>query len=93
MNSQHKWSKEIKLWADGFPVETKYGEDGIWYTTLIPKWDCEYSVFRAKLEFEIPKIPSHPNPNWVWLENEKDCILQYGVKCVEAVRIFERDQK
>jgi hypothetical protein len=59
MNKPHKWAKEIKAWADGQQVETKFYKDQIWDLLDINSYpafsDDEY-VFRIKPQ---PKEPQY----------------------------------
>ena len=45
----HKWAKEIKAWADGAEIETKYGEHD-WETEYYPNWHSDEVKYRTKVE-------------------------------------------
>ena len=44
---QHKWHKEIKAWADGAEIETKYGEHD-WVVEYYPNWHSDQVKYRIK---------------------------------------------
>ena len=46
---QHKWAKEIKAWADGAEIETKYGEHD-WEVEYYPNWHSDQVKYRIKKE-------------------------------------------
>ena len=52
---EHKWHKEIKAWADGAEIESKYG-DGAWYLDTEPDWLDEDLEYRIKPQ---PKEPQY----------------------------------
>ena len=59
--AQHKWHKEIKAWADGAEIESKFSyiadeDDPEWYLDRFPDWDNEDIKFRIKPQ---PKEPQY----------------------------------
>jgi hypothetical protein len=58
---QHKWHKEIKAWADGAEIETKYIESDVWLT------DTDESYFWLEnYEFRIKPQPKEPQYLYVY---------------------------
>jgi hypothetical protein len=60
----HKWAKEIKAWADGAEIETRYvSNDGWtnWDETIEPKWYIEDDI-----EYRIKPQPKEPQYLSVW---------------------------
>jgi hypothetical protein len=59
--AQRKWHKEIKAWADGAEIESKFSyiadeDDPEWYIDRFPDWDNEDIKFRIKPQ---PKEPQY----------------------------------
>jgi hypothetical protein len=62
---QHKWHKEIKAWADGAEIETKYIESDVWFT------DTDEPYFWLEdYEFRIKPTPKEPQYLYVWLDKD-----------------------
>ena len=55
MSKPHKWAKEIKAWADGAEIETKYGEHD-WEVEYYPNWHSDQVEYRIKPQ---PKEPQY----------------------------------
>lgn len=58
MNTQHKWNKEIKAWADGAIIQFKDSHDeNIWQdcSENFPFWELSESV-----EYRIKPQPKEP---------------------------------
>lgn len=59
---KHKWAKEIKAWADGEEIESRFLNDdrdwGEWDRNYgqCPNWDCPTSEHRIKPQ---PKEPQY----------------------------------
>lgn len=58
---KHKWHKEIKAWADGAEIESKFSyiadeDDPEWYLDRYPDWDNEDIKYRIKPQ---PKEPQY----------------------------------
>jgi len=58
---KHKWHKEIKAWADGAEIESKFSyiadeDDPEWYIDRFPDWDNDDIKFRIKPQ---PKEPQY----------------------------------
>jgi hypothetical protein len=63
--AQHKWHKEIKAWADGAEIETKYIESDVWLT------DTDEPYFWLEdYEFRIKPQPKEPQYLYVWLDKD-----------------------
>jgi hypothetical protein len=50
---KHKWHKEIKAWADGADIESKFSylsdkDDPEWYVDRFPDWNNDDIKFRIK---------------------------------------------
>lgn len=54
---QHKWHKEIKAWADGAEIETKYGEHD-WEVEHYPNWHSDQVEYRIKPQSKEPQYLS-----------------------------------
>ena len=56
--TKHKWHKEIKAWADGAEIESKFDwtSDPEWYLNDFPDWDAKDVIFRIKSQ---PKKPQY----------------------------------
>jgi len=56
--NQHKWAKEIKAWAAGDDIESRFywSTDPEWYSDACPEWDNEDVIFRIK---PTPKEPQY----------------------------------
>jgi len=58
---QHKWHKEIKAWADGAKIESRYiGKTDLkqlkeWSDAYDMDWDCSQTEFRIKPQLEEPQ--------------------------------------
>ena len=52
---KHKWAKEIKAWADGAEIESKYGEHD-WEVEYYPNWHSDQVEYRIKPQ---PKEPQY----------------------------------
>ena len=75
---QHKWAKEIKAWADGAEIETKYGEHD-WEVEYYPNWHSDQVKYRIKKEpvievkyFQILKTSMHERLNINYIEFQPD---------------------
>ena len=53
--AKHKWAKEIKAWADGAEIESKYGEHD-WEVEYYPNWHSDQVEYRIKPQ---PKEPQY----------------------------------
>ena len=66
----HKWAKEIKAWADGAEIESKFSyiadeDDPEWYLDRFPDWDNEDIKFRIKPQ------PKEPQYLYAWLDKDR----------------------
>ena len=61
---KHKWHKEIKAWADGAKIQTRYFDEDNkfteWTLNSIPPWHVE------SMEFRIKPQPKEPQYLYVW---------------------------
>lgn len=57
---KHKWHKEIKAWADGAEIESKY-DDMEWITDSNPDW-----MIHLPYEYRIKPQPVEPQYLYVW---------------------------
>ena len=74
---QHKWHKEIKAWADGAEIETRFlyaQVEQTWQITNAPRFEDAQWDFRIKPQ---PKEPKYINV-YGWLENGNITFKQYG---------------
>jgi hypothetical protein len=68
--AQHKWHKEIKAWADGAEIETKYIESDVWLT------DTDEPYFWLEdFEFRIKPQPKDEKPKYLYVWLDKDTKL------------------
>ncbi len=71
---QHKWHKEIKAWADGAEIESRYiGKTDLkqlkeWSDACDMDWDCSQTEFRIK-----------PQPKEDWVMICKRCGDELGI--------------
>ena len=70
----HKWAKEIKAWADGAEIETRYvSNDGWtnWDETIEPKWYIEDDI-----EYRIKPQPKEPQYLYCFVQSGDDTVRQ-----------------
>jgi len=61
---QHKWHKEIKAWADGAEIETRFLYSQVeqtWQVTNAPKFED------AQWEFRIKPQPKDEKPQYLYV--------------------------
>jgi hypothetical protein len=70
---EHKWHKEIKAWANGAEVQSKYVEEAEWVDEDLttPDWND------FELKFRIKPQPKEPQYYYVW-QNHKGEIRLFG---------------
>jgi hypothetical protein len=70
---EHKWHKEIKAWANGAKVQSKYVEEAEWVDEDLttPDWND------FELKFRIKPQPKEPQYYYVW-QNHKGEIRLFG---------------
>jgi len=61
---QHKWHKEIKAWADGAEVETRWKNSEVWESTITPNWNSYEREYRIK--------PQPKEPKYIYLYQSQD---------------------
>ena len=96
---QHKWHKEIKAWADGEEIESRYiGKD----TDLIQfkEWsneeDCDCAWENKEWEFRIKPQPKEPQYLYIHLNAVGDYFIKkldncYGCKYIGKIKLEDTD--
>ena len=79
---QHKWHKEIKAWADGEDIESKYGDEE-WGLDTEPDWLDE------DLEYRIKPQPKEPQYLYVNMNENGIGFDEYGdsPNCIGKIKL------
>jgi hypothetical protein len=94
---QHKWHKEIKAWADGAEIESKFSyiadeDDPEWYIDRFPDWDNEDIKFRIKPQPKEPQYLYVYQDSYGVIEFQQGAILGYYKTYIGKVKLEVEDE-